>query len=99
MLHFIQDMCLHVLSATCPVILCLVSFSLLQIIITIGSVVLENSLSRAKLSKIECHFYKDIYILGCQPLLGVNLSPEFVNLYFPYAGQGLLVFSLVAAAF
>ena len=29
---------------------------------------------------------------SCQPLLGVNLSPEFVNLYFPYAGQGLLVF-------
>ena len=27
---------------------------------------------------------------SCQPLLGVNLSPEFVNLYFPYAGQGLL---------
>ena len=29
---------------------------------------------------------------SCQPLLGVNLSPEFVNLYFPYAGQGLLFF-------
>ena len=29
---------------------------------------------------------------SCQPLLGVNLSPEFVNLYFPYAGQGLLLF-------
>ena len=28
----------------------------------------------------------------CQPLLGVNLSPEFVNLYFPYAGQGLLFY-------
>ena len=33
------------------------------------------------------------------PLLGVNLSPEFVNLYFPYAGRGLLFFSLVASAF
>ena len=29
---------------------------------------------------------------SCPPLLGVNLSPEFVNLYFPYAGQGLLFF-------
>ena len=29
---------------------------------------------------------------SCQPLLGVNLSPEFVNLYFPYAGRGLLSF-------
>ena len=29
---------------------------------------------------------------SCQPLLGVNLSPEFVNLYFPYACQGLLFF-------
>ena len=29
---------------------------------------------------------------SCQPLLGVNLSPEFLNLYFPYAGQGLLFF-------
>ena len=29
---------------------------------------------------------------SCQPLLGVNLSPVFVNLYFPYAGQGLLFF-------
>ena len=29
---------------------------------------------------------------SCQPLLGVNLSPVFVNLSFPYAGQGLLFF-------
>ena len=29
---------------------------------------------------------------SCQPLLGVNLSPEFVDLYFPYAGRGLLLF-------
>ena len=29
---------------------------------------------------------------SCQPLLGVNLSPEFVNLYFLYAGWGLLFF-------
>ena len=29
---------------------------------------------------------------SCQPLLGVNLSPESVNLYFPYAGWGLLFF-------
>ena len=35
----------------------------------------------------------------CQPLLGVNLSPEFVNLYFPYVGWALLFFSLVAVAF
>ena len=26
-----------------------------------------------------------------QPLLGVNLSPEFVNLYFPYAGRFVVV--------
>ena len=36
---------------------------------------------------------------SCQPLLRVNLSPEFVNLYFPYAGWGLFFFSPVAAAF
>ena len=30
---------------------------------------------------------------SCQPILGVKLSPEFVNLYFPYAGQGLLFFA------
>ena len=29
---------------------------------------------------------------NCQPLLGVKRSPVFVNLYFPYAGQGLLFF-------
>ena len=29
---------------------------------------------------------------SCQPLLGANLSPEFVHLYFPYAGWGLLFF-------
>ena len=28
----------------------------------------------------------------CQPLSGVNLSPEFVHLYFPSAGWGLLFF-------
>ena len=28
----------------------------------------------------------------CQPLLGVNLSPEFVNVYFHYASSGLLYF-------
>ena len=28
----------------------------------------------------------------CQPHLGVNLSPEFVNLYFPYAGRDRLHF-------
>ena len=31
-------------------------------------------------------------LYSCQPLLGVNLSPVLVNLYFPYAGQGLLFF-------
>ena len=36
---------------------------------------------------------------SCQPLLEVNLTPEFVNLYFPYAGQGLLLLLLVAVAF
>ena len=29
---------------------------------------------------------------SCQPLLGVNLSPEFVNLYFTYTNQGLFSF-------
>ena len=33
-------------------------------------------------------FLQQLHI--CQPHLGVNLSPEFVNLYFPYAGWGLL---------
>ena len=35
-----------------------------------------------------CH--TELY--SCQPLLGVKSSPEFVNLYFPYAGQGLFLF-------
>ena len=34
-----------------------------------------------------------MFLHSCQPLLGVNLSPEFANLYFPYAGQGLLFFA------
>ena len=29
---------------------------------------------------------------SCQPLLGGNLSPEFINLSFPYAGRGRLSF-------
>ena len=33
-----------------------------------------------------------VHMHNCQPLLGVNLSLEFVNLYFPYAGWGLLFF-------
>ena len=43
-----------------------------------------------------------LYLHSCQPILGVNLSPEFVNLYFPYAGQVVVVFVcflLVAATF
>ena len=39
------------------------------------------------------------FVCSCQPLLGVNLSPEFVTVYFPYAGWGLSFFLLVAAAF
>ena len=27
---------------------------------------------------------------SCQPLLGINLSPEFVNLYFFAGGSGIL---------
>ena len=40
-------------------------------------------------------------IHSCQPNLGVNLSPEFVNLYLPYAGQGFcfVLFLLVAVTF
>ena len=33
-----------------------------------------------------------VVIHSCQSLSGVNLCPEVVNLYFPYAGQGLLLF-------
>ena len=29
---------------------------------------------------------------SCQPLLGVNLSPQFVNLYFPYTVRFCFVF-------
>ena len=42
-----------------------------------------------------CHwntFNVGLINIACQPLLGVILSQEFVNLYFPYAGQGLLFF-------
>ena len=33
-----------------------------------------------------------VKVHSCQPLLGVNLSPESVDLYFPYAGWCLLFF-------
>ena len=36
---------------------------------------------------------KKSYPHSCQPLLGVNLSLVFMNLYFPYAGRGLLFFA------
>ena len=41
--------------------------------------------------------WASVYVCGrhlglCVCLLGVNLSPEFVNLYFPYAGWVLLFF-------
>ena len=29
---------------------------------------------------------EQVELHSCQPLSGVNLSPELVNLYFPYAG-------------
>ena len=35
---------------------------------------------------------EQIKLRRCQPLLGVNLSPEFVNVYFHYASSGLLFF-------
>ena len=37
------------------------------------------------------YFTFEIYH-SCQPLLGVDLSPQSVNLYLPYAGRGLLFF-------
>ena len=43
------------------------------------------SLDHSKLSRSSTLTY-----LSIQPLLVVNLSPVFVNLYFPYAGWGLL---------
>ena len=48
-----------------------------------------------KFCQFWIHFpLKKLYLFlhSCQPLLGVNLSPEFVNLYFPYTGGGLLFF-------
>ena len=41
---------------------------------------------------VRVSWHSDTLYHSCQPLLGVNLSPEFVNLYFPYAGRGLLFF-------
>ena len=38
-----------------------------------------------------CMFYTVVYH-SCQPMLGVNPSPELVNLHFPYACWGLLFF-------
>ena len=49
--------------------------------------------------------FPDMHTHSCQPVLGVNLGSEFVNLYFPNVGRGSLFFffffffSLVAAAF
>ena len=48
---------------------------------------------------IVCEKKPTLKMYSCQPLLGLKLSPEFVKLYFHYVGQGLLFFSLVAAAF
>ena len=43
------------------------------------------------IEKEEKNFF--VWLLhSCQLLLGVNLCPVFMNLYFPYAGQGLLFF-------
>ena len=55
--------------------------------------------SKTNVHKIETVKYIVYIPHSCQRLLGLNLSPEFVNLYFPYAGRGLLFFLLVAAAF
>ena len=49
-------------------------------ICTEGEIILNNKMIRVA----------DLH--SCQPLLGVNLSPEFVNLYFPYAVRGRLFF-------
>ena len=55
----------------------------------VGSEVFDTPATRTHLvydtTNTDCH--------SCQPLLGVNLSPEFVNLYFPYADQCLLFFA------
>ena len=50
-------------------------------ILHLCKICLENS---SPILIMPCH--------SCQPLLGVNHSPEFVNLYFTYAGWGLLFF-------
>ena len=48
---------------------------------------------KVSLKTTIAYTYRKVYSVqyhSCQPLLGANLSPEFVNLYFPYAGRGLL---------
>ena len=58
-------------------------------------VFLQQSYEALLTPKSLCEPSTDPLILlshSCQPLLGVNLSPEFVNLYFPHAGRGLLFF-------
>ena len=49
-------------------------------------------ISPCHISGISYMYISPRHIHSCQPLLGVNLIPEFVNLYFPYAGWGLLFF-------
>ena len=54
---------------------------------------LEDSFHRTQQkAKDWSHGIQANQMHSCQPLLGVNLSPVFVNLYFPYAGRGLLFF-------
>ena len=44
---------------------------------------------------LHLHFGQNDWDLlrSCQSLLGVNLSPEFVNLYIAYVGWGLCLFA------
>ena len=43
-------------------------------------------------SKMRLQLKKNYLFHKCHPPDSVDLSPESVNLYFPYAGQGLLFF-------
>ena len=52
----------------------------------------ESSCSSWKLEQKKKKKKQDHVIHSCQPLLGVNLSPAFVN---PYAGWGLLFFLIL----
>ena len=63
-----------------------VPLTLLHKVFSLVLLVPEEQMKRS--THLHCWVYH-----SCQPVLGINLSPVFVNLYFPYAGQVFCFFA------